>query len=264
MIELKDIEFSYDKKVLNKINLKIQKGEKVAFLGENGCGKSTLFLILNGILKPEKGIYILENNIINHSKKDLIKLRQKIGMVFQDPEVQIIANTVFQEVSFGPKNMGLEKQKIIQNTEKALNELNLIDLKDRACHLLSYGQKKRVSIADIIAMEVDIFILDEPTVWLDPKNKKNMINILNKLNKKNNTIIISTHDVNFAYEWAEKIFIMKDGKIETQGTPDEVFENKDLIKQCNLDIPLLLKAYNEISKHIKIDKDQFIENILKS
>ena len=183
MLKLENITFSYDNETeaLKNVTLNIEKGKKTLFLGENGSGKSTLFLIMNGLLKAQKGDIYFEGKKVKYKKKDLEELRRKVGIIFQDPEIQIFAPLVFQEVAYGPENLGYSEEKVEENVNRAMKEINIEDLKDRPCHHLSYGQKKRVSIAAITAMEPELLILDEPTAWLDSKNTKRVSEILEEV-----------------------------------------------------------------------------------
>ena len=183
MLKLENITFSYDNETeaLKNVTLNIEKGKKTLFLGENGSGKSTLFLIMNGLLKAQKGDIYFEGKKVKHKKKDLEELRRKVGIIFQDPEIQIFAPLVFQEVAYGPENLGYSEEKVEENVNRAMKEINIEELRDRPCHHLSYGQKKRVSIAAITAMEPELLILDEPTAWLDSKNTKRVSEILEQV-----------------------------------------------------------------------------------
>ena len=227
MLRLENITFSYDEETeaLKDVTLNIEKGKKTLFLGENGSGKSTLFLIMNGLLKAQKGNVYFEGGKIKHKKKDLEELRRKVGIIFQDPEIQIFAPLVFQEVAYGPENLGYSPEKVEEKVNRAMKEINIEDLKDRPCHHLSYGQKKRVSIAAITAMEPELLILDEPTAWLDSKNTKRVSEILDNFSKAGKTMVVSTHDTDFAYEFADYIYVLDKGKIVRQGNRDEIFED---------------------------------------
>ena len=186
MLKLENITFSYDNETeaLKNVTLNIEKGKKTLFLGENGSGKSTLFLIMNGLLKAQKGDIYFEGKKVKHKKKDLEELRRKVGIIFQDPEIQIFAPLVFQEVAYGPENLGYSEEKVEENVNRAMKEINIEELRDRPCHHLSYGQKKRVSIAAITAMEPELLILDEPTAWLDSKNTKRVSEILDNFSSE--------------------------------------------------------------------------------
>lgn len=258
MLRLENITFSYDEKtkVLKDVTLNIEKGKKTVFLGENGSGKSTLFLIMNGLLKAQKGNLYFEREKIKYKKKNLEKLRRKVGIVFQDPEIQIFAPLVFQEVAYGPENLGFSCEKVEKSVIRAMNEVNIEDLSDRPCHHLSYGQKKRVSIAAITAMDPELLILDEPTAWLDSKNTKRISEILDNCSKAGKTLVVSTHDTDFAYEFADYIYVLEKGEIVRQGSRDEVFEDFTFLRKSNLNIPNVLKIKSYL-RHKNIDENDY-------
>ena len=258
MLKLENITFSYDNETeaLKNVTLNIEKGKKTLFLGENGSGKSTLFLIINGLLKAQKGDIYFEGKKVKHKKKDLEELRRKVGIIFQDPEIQIFAPLVFQEVAYGPENLGYSEEKVEENVNRAMKEINIEDLRDRPCHHLSYGQKKRVSIAAITAMEPELLILDEPTAWLDSKNTKRVSEILDNFSKAGKTLVVSTHDTDFAYEFADYIYVLDKGKIVRQGSRDEVFEDFEFLKKLNLNVPNVLKIKSYL-KYKNLDENDY-------
>lgn len=246
IIETKDLTYIYPNNnnvALDKISVRIKENEKIVVLGSNGAGKSTFFLNLNGVLKPQSGTIKYRGQEINHSREQLFKLRKNIGIVFQEPDSQIIASTVLGEVSFGPMNLKLPKSEVIKRVDEALEYMNISEFKNRAPHYLSGGEKKKVSIADIIAMKPEIIILDEPTASLDPFNTEALDGVINKLSSQGTTMIISTHDVNFAYRFAERILVFSKGKIIADDTPINIFNNEELLKEANLKTPLLYDAY---------------------
>ncbi len=265
MRKFKNVDFSYEnKKVLDNINFEIPKDKrKIAILGENGSGKSTLFLLMNGILKKKSGQIFIDGEELDYSKKKLIEIRKKVGIVFQDPETQIIAPTVFQEMGFGLENIGIKEENIHEKIDTYLKKFNLFDKKEDLCHTLSYGQKKRLSIASIVAMEPQILVLDEPLVWIDPKNYNEIKDLLNEVSREGTTVIFSTHDVNFAYEFADYIYIVKDGKIVREGNKKEVFNSMEEIKKYNLDFPEILKIADFLEKNYSFNKEEFIEKYEK-
>lgn len=248
ILEAVDLEYSYadGTKALRKISLTVRRGEKIAVLGSNGAGKTTLFLHFNGILKPQKGYIRFNGENISYKGSQLKILRSKVGIVFQDPDSQLFAASVLQEVSFGPMNLGLTSAEVRCRVEKALQDTEIEDLMDRPTHMLSFGQKKRVSIADILAMEPEIIIFDEPTAWLDPRHAHEFMQLLNELSQHGKTIIISTHDVDLAYSWADKLFIMNKGQLLTEGKPEEIFCRRDIIKAADLSFPWLVEVHNEM------------------
>ncbi len=223
MLELKEVSFSYeDSRILKNINLSINKGEKIALLGANGAGKTTLFLCINGVLKYKGDI------LYNGNKITPKELRRKVGLVFQEPDVQIIATTVEREISFGPMNMKISRDEVKQRTDRAIAELDLEAFRKRAVQYLSGGEKKRVCIADIIAMDSEIVLFDEPCAFLDTGNAVLLEGILNKMAEER-TIIVSTHDMDFAYRWADRFIIMENGNIAADGGI-EVF-NTDYVQK---------------------------------
>lgn len=248
VLQIKNLCYSYgnDKNALNNIDLDIYKGEKIAVMGSNGAGKSTFFLNINGVLTPSNGDIIYRGKKIN--RKDLNELRKNIGIVFQDADNQIIASTVLAEVSFGPMNLKLPKEEVEKRVYEALDYMNIREFKDRPPHYLSGGEKKRVSIADIIAMKSEIIIFDEPTAALDPLNAEMLEEVLEKLSHENKTLLISTHDVDFAYRWAERIVVFADGEIIADGTVLEVFKDDDVLKRANLKRPTMLDIYEILVK----------------
>ncbi|MGO5138040.1 energy-coupling factor ABC transporter ATP-binding protein [Clostridium butyricum] len=262
ILQIKELCYSYtgEKNTLNKINLKIHKGEKIAILGSNGAGKSTFFLNINGVLKPKSGEIIYDGKSI--TKKNLNELRKNIGIVFQDADNQIIASTVLAEVSFGPMNLKLPKDEVIKRVNEALDYMNISEFKERPPHYLSGGEKKRVSIADIIAMKSEVIIFDEPTAALDPLNSEMLEEVLKKLSLENKTLLISTHDVDFAYRWADRVVVFSNGGIIGDGTPLEIFKNEEILKNSNLKRPIMLDVYETlIEKRILTNDKLYPKNI---
>ncbi|MBU3143714.1 energy-coupling factor ABC transporter ATP-binding protein [Clostridium sp. CF012] len=255
ILETVNLNFKYQDgtKALNNISLKIEKGKKVSFLGVNGSGKSTLFLNFNGVLKPSSGKVIYAGNEIKYKAASLQALRKNVGIVFQDPDNQLFSASVYQEVSFGPMNLKLNESEVRRRVDESLINTGMIEFKDKAVHFLSYGQKKRVAIADIIAMNPEIIILDEPTSSLDPKHSKQIVQIFDELNEKGMTVILSTHDVELAYAWSDYIFVMKDGEIVKEGTPYAIFSDDELILNAYLEKPLILETYEVLCKNRSID-----------
>lgn len=252
LLQAEGICFSYNdgKKALREISLSVNRGEKIAVLGSNGAGKSTCFLTLNGVLRPQSGrIYYQGKEIQN---KNLNDLRKHVGIVFQDADNQIIASTVSAEISFGPMNLKLPHQEVKRRVEQALDCMNLKELKDRPPHYLSGGEKKRVSIADIIAMESQVILFDEPTSSLDPVNVKMLEQVLDQLSDMGKTLLISTHDVDFAYRWADRGLVFSDGQIIADGKIRRIFEDTALLNRANLKEPILLQVYHSLVKHGKL------------
>ena len=253
ILEIQNLYYSYDNRnnVLSNINLGIKKGEKIALLGANGAGKSTLFLNMNGVYNKGNGEIFLSGTKI--TKKNINKLRQSVGYVFQEPDSQIVGTTVLNEVSFGLVNLGLPESEIQKRTINILKEMNLYNYKDKPPHYLSGGEKKRVAIAGVIAMQPDIILFDEPMASLDPGNSLMFKNILAKLEDERKTIIISTHNTDFAYKWAGRIIVLDNGSILADDKPIEIFTSEEILKKANLTKPMLLQVYEIIKK--KYGKD---------
>lgn len=260
ILETKNLSYQYQDgtKALNNINLKIEEGKKISFVGVNGSGKSTVFLNFNGVLKPTKGTVIYKGTEVKHKQKDLLELRKNVGIVFQDPENQLFSASVYQEVSFGAMNLKLSDVEVRRRVDAALKNVGMYDYKDKAVHFLSYGQKKRVAIADILVMNPEIIVFDEPTSSLDPKHSKQIVKIFDELNEKGITVILSTHDVELAYEWSDYIIVMKDGEIAREGTPYEIFSDDKLIHDCYLEKPLILEIFEQLRSSGKIDSSVVI------
>lgn len=241
ILQLEDICFSYEqgKEVLKGINLTFCKGEKVALLGNNGVGKTTMFLISNGIMKPKSGRILLNGKEIKYSKSELIELRRNVGIVFQDADNQIIAPIVEAEVSFGPMNLKLSKDEVLARIDKSLGDMNITHLRKRTTHNLSGGEKKRVSIADILAMNPKMIVLDEPTSSLDSKGVKMLKNTLQELSEKGIAIVLSTHDIDFAYDFADRCVMIADGEVVADQSMQTVFENRDAVEKAEIRNPIV-------------------------
>lgn len=250
IIRTEHLSYLYDdeKAALNDINVSIHEGERIAVIGSNGAGKSTFFLNLNGVLTSTEGTVFFHGKPVGRKNKDLNELRKKVGIVFQDADNQIIASTVMAEVSFGPMNMGLSRDEVVQRVDEALEYMNISEFKSRPAHYLSGGEKKRVSIADIIAMKPEVIIFDEPTASLDPVNAMMFEEVLEKLEARNTTLLVSTHDVDFAYRWAQRVLVFCDGRIIADGSPSVIFRQEEILKQANLKKPILLEVCQVLQK----------------
>jgi len=250
LLKLEHIYFQYEERyiALNDVSATFHKGERVAILGNNGAGKSTFFLCCNGVLHPQKGGVFLNGKEVTHSKKDVNLLRQAVGLVFQDPDSQIIAGTVEGEISFGPMNLGLDEREVGQRVEQSMAQMNLTDYEGRAPQYLSGGEKKRVSIADILAMQPDMILLDEPTASLDPENVILLEETLDALSKEGIALVISTHDVDFAYRFAKRAIVFSQGKIIADTDTEEVFGSDEILSQAGLKKPLVYAAAEHLEK----------------
>lgn len=251
ILKAEDLYFSYDDEQshsLNGLSLEIKKGQKIAFMGANGSGKSTFFLCCTGILKPQKGKLFFHNKEVTYKKKELLDLRSKIGIVFQDPDNQLFSASVYQEISFGPLNLGHSEEETKKEVEEVIDYLEITPFRHKPTHALSGGQKKQVSIADILVMKPEIIILDEPAAALDPKHTTMVNHIVDQMTQNGITVLMATHDVNYAYEWADKILLFHEGKVLMYGTPTQVFSNRGVLKQTNLEPPAVLELFESLCR----------------
>ncbi len=263
ILEIKHLDYSYDNRnnVLTDISIGIKKGEKIAVLGANGAGKSTLFLNMNGVYNSRSGEIFFSGTKI--TKKNINTLRKNVGYVFQEPDSQIVGTTVLNEVSFGLVNLGLPESEIQKRTIGILKEMGIYNYKDKPPHYLSGGEKKRVAIAGVIAMQPEIILFDEPMASLDPGNSLMFENILSKLESEGKTIIISTHNTDFAYKWADRIIVIENGSIIADDEPVKIFTSDEILKRANLEKPMLLQIYKIINKKYGKDLNNY-DNAPKS
>ncbi|MBO8168271.1 MAG: ATP-binding cassette domain-containing protein [Thermoanaerobacteraceae bacterium] len=248
ILEVEDLYFKYEDgtEALRGITLAIERGKKTILLGANGAGKSTLFLHFNGVYRPERGVVRFQGEPVKYNNAFLKKLRKNVGIVFQDPDTQLFSANVFQEISFGPLNLGLSQEEARQRVEQAMAETGITHLRDRPTHLLSYGEKKRVAIADILAMQPEVIIFDEPTAWLDPASHRQVVALLEDINRQGRTLVLSTHDVDLAYSWADYIIVLKEGRVVGEGTPEIIFRNDTLLETAGLAKPWLVEVYDQL------------------
>ena len=244
LLKVENISYSYDDNymALDNISVSFEAGERVAILGGNGAGKSTFFMCCNGVLRPQSGKISYKGQEIK-SKKDIFALRQGVGFVFQDPDSQIIAGSVESEVSFGPVNLRLPADEVLLRVEESLEQMNISRYRNSAPQYLSGGEKKRVTIADILAMRSEIILLDEPTASLDPENADALEKTLFDLSSKGITIIVSTHDVNFAYRIATRAIVFSHGNIIADAAAGELFASNNILENAGLKKPLLFEAF---------------------
>lgn len=262
ILETKDLTFSYEegRMALNHLSVEIHEKEKIAVLGANGAGKSTFFLNLNGVRAPEEGeIFLYGTRIDKKNRRELIK---NVGIVFQDADSQIIASTVKAEVAFGPLNMKLPRQEVEERTIDAMERLDLQAYAERPPHYLSGGEKKRVSIADILAMDSPIIIFDEPTASLDPVNADMLERILEELEQEGKTILLSTHDVDFAYRFADRALVFCEGKLIADGKPEDIFRDEEILKRANLKKPVLIQVYEMLKRKNLLQRNPLTKDML--
>lgn len=265
VIEARKVRFAYSDgpQALKDVDVSIEEGRKIALVGPNGAGKSTLMLTFNGILRPTSGEIIFRGLPLKYDSSSLREIRRKVGMVFQNPDDQIFAPTVYQDVAFGPANLGYPMEKVDRYVGYALSYVGLSGYDRRPPHHLSGGEKKRVAIAGILAMEPEVMILDEPTSNLDPASAEEMMEMLDELNCGGKTIIISTHDVELAYRWADDVILMEAGRLLKEGTPAEVFDDLETISRARLKLPLIMEIYKELESRGVLNGSRPPENILE-
>lgn len=251
ILKAENLYFSYDEEKnhsLNGLSLEIRRGRRIAFMGANGSGKSTFFLCCNGIHRPQSGKLYFDGQEVSYDKKSLQRLRSRVGIVFQDPDDQLFSASVFQEISFGILNLGVSETEARKEVDAVIDALEITPFRHRPTHALSGGQKKQVSIADILVMHPDIIILDEPAAALDPRHTALVNHIVEQLTAQGITVMMATHDVNYAYEWADEIVLFHEGRVLLQGTPTDVFRNKEALCQTNLTPPVVLELFESLCR----------------
>ena len=233
--------------VFEDMNLKIQEGTFVAILGTNGCGKSTLAKHFNSILLPTGGkVYVCGIDTANEER--ILQVRRNVGMVFQNPDNQIVANVVEEDVAFGPENLGVSSPEIRHRVNKALKQVGMYEYREHAPHLLSGGQKQRIAIAGVIAMEPKCIVLDEPTAMLDPRGRREVVETIGRLNKeKGITVVLITHHMDEAAK-ADRVVVMHKGSVAADGTPEEVFSQVELLHNIGLAAPESVELCWELKK----------------
>ncbi|MBQ6848009.1 MAG: energy-coupling factor transporter ATPase [Clostridia bacterium] len=253
IIEIKNVTYEYTEDeathiAVKNLSLNIERGSFTVILGHNGSGKSTLAKMLNGLNKPTLGT-ILVDGINTLAEETEIEVKRRVGMVFQNPDNQLIASIVEEDVAFGPENLGLPPKEIRQRVDSALKAVGMEEFVSSTPHRLSGGQKQRIAIAGIIAMEPECLVLDEPTAMLDPKGRREIVDTLHKLNKeKGITVILITHYMEEA-ENADRVLVMNDGEIISDGKPHEVFQNVEMLKSVGLDVPQTTELLYALQKN---------------
>lgn len=266
IIKFDNVSFAYeleDEGIVNAVNdfsLEVPEGQFLAVLGHNGCGKSTVAKLINGILVPNKGKVTVEGMDTSDEEKT-VDIRKTVGMVFQNPDNQIVATIVEDDVAFGPENLGVEPSKIRKAVDSALKAVGMYEFRKREPHRLSGGQKQRVAIAGVIAMNTKCIVMDEPTAMLDPQGRKEVMDTVMKLNREFGiTVILITHYMDEAVK-ADRVIVMDGGRIAMDGTPKEVFRNVERMKKLGLDVPQATElAYRLRKKGFKLPEDILDEN----
>lgn len=274
-IEVKDLVYRYSKEqgddnlcpAIDHVSIEIKRGEYISIAGSNGSGKSTLARCLNGLLLPTEGEIIVDGMDTNDD--DLIwDIRKKIGMVFQNPDNQIVSSMVEDEVAFGPENIGIENPELRKRVDNALKSVGMYEYRNREAHKLSGGQKQRIAIAGAVAMRPDCIVFDEPTAMLDPKGRSQVMKVIRELNDQGITIILITHFMEEVAE-ADRVLVMKSGKLLADSVPEDVFADTNLIESAGLEIPAAVLLRNELIEngislsHEFINKDDLVDALCR-
>ena len=274
-IEVKDLVYRYSKEqgddnlcpAIDHVSIEIKRGEYISIAGSNGSGKSTLARCLNGLLLPTEGEILVDGMDTNDD--DLIwDIRKKIGMVFQNPDNQIVSSMVEDEVAFGPENIGIENPELRKRVDNALKSVGMYEYRNREAHKLSGGQKQRIAIAGAVAMIPDCIVFDEPTAMLDPKGRSQVMKVIRELNDQGITIILITHFMEEVAE-ADRVLVMKSGKLLADSVPEDVFADTNLIESAGLEIPAAVLLRNELIEngislsHEVINKDDLVDALCR-
>ncbi len=250
LFRLEDVTFAHNPNippVMNGFNLTIESGKRTAIMGANGAGKTTLFYTLTGVYKPQAGQVIYNGSPIEYTKEGLRDLRSDVAVVLQNPDEQIFCSLVEEDVAFGPLNLGIDRDEVEVRVEKALRDMRISEYARRPLQQLSGGQRKRVAIAGALAMNPKIMIMDEPTAGLDPQASMEVMELAEKLRLNGVTVLISTHDIDLVYRWADVSDVLNKGKIEFTGDADEFYSKEEVVYGCGLLIPSVFGMNREVS-----------------
>jgi len=253
LLEFEAVDYSYPlatSPAVQNLTLRLASGRKTALVGQNGCGKSTLFLLADGLCRPDRGVIKWRGLPLQYDRKSLNQWRQRVGLVFQDPEQQLVAPTVVTDVSYGLCNLELPDAEVARRVEQVLHEFALTELAMRPLHQLSLGQKKRVSLAGVMALRPELLLLDEPTAYLDPVQTRNFLAELEKIAAEGTTLLVATHDLDFVYQWADWLFVMHQGKLVLEGRPADVFGQSAML-ELELGTPLLWQIWQSLPAKLR-------------
>ncbi|WP_372812842.1 energy-coupling factor ABC transporter ATP-binding protein [Paenibacillus sp.] len=249
ILEASDVTFTYpgaQTPSLHQLNIRIPEGKRTAICGPNGSGKSTFFLHAVGIHRPKSGTMLWKDAPYVYKNEDLQRLRRQVGLVFQDPEQQLILHTTYEDVSYGLRNARLEEQEIRRRTERMLDVMGLTPWAETPLHQLSLGLKKRVALAGVLVLEPELLLLDEPTAYLDRRSEHRLVEELNRIHGQGITVAMATHDLNMAYAWADWILVMYEGACVMEGTPEHVFTEADVLAAYGLELPALVELWKAL------------------
>lgn len=258
MLATEGLWFRYqDEPVLKGLTLDFSRQPVTGLVGANGCGKSTLFMNLNGLLRPQQGSVLWQGKPLDHSKRSLLALRQQVTTVFQDPDQQIFYTDIDSDIAFSLRNIGVPEAEIARRIDEALMLVDAQSFRQQPIQSLSHGQKKRVAIAGALVMQAKYLLLDEPTAGLDPAGRAQMIAIIQRIVAQGNHVVISSHDIDLIYEVCNAVYVLRQGELVLHGTPGEVFAQRQVIEQAGLTQPWLVKLHSELGLPLCKNEDEF-------
>ena len=247
MLATRDLWFSYqDEPTLKGLTLDFSQQAVTGLVGANGCGKSTLFMNLSGLLRPQQGAVLWQGKPLDYSKRGLLALRQQVTTVFQDPDQQIFYTDIDSDIAFSLRNLGVAEDEIARRIDDALTLVDAQHFRQQPIQCLSHGQKKRVAIAGALVLRARYLLLDEPTAGLDPSGRTQMIEIIKRIVAQGNHVVISSHDIDLIYEVSDAVYVLRRGEVLAAGMPGEVFAQRELIEQAGLSQPWLVKLHAEL------------------
>lgn len=254
-LKFENVYYTYpggQKSALNGLTFSLTATKKIALLGQNGSGKSTLLFLADGLYKPQKGQIIWASERLKYDRYSINQWRQKIGLSFQDPEQQLVAGTVAEDIAYGLYNLKLSQAEIKQRLGQTLAEFGLQDLADQPLHHLSLGQKRRVALAGVMARQPELLLLDEPTAYLDSVQTGNLLEELERIHAAGTTLVIATHDLNFAYQWADWILILHQGKLVMSGEAQDIFSQRNSLAELHLNVPILWEVWQVLVSSLSL------------
>lgn len=266
-IEFDRVSYTYpcsQKPAVHELSLQIPSGRRCGLIGRNGCGKSTLLRLADGLFRPDRGKLYWQGKPLDYSRKSLRILRQQVGLVFQDPEHQLVATTVEEDISYGLCNLGLPESEIADRVGRTLEDFDLWELANTPINHLSLGQKKRVAIADVMVLQPKLLLMDEPTAYLDPAQTRTLFSQLERIHASGTTALIATHDLDFIYAWADWLMVMDCGRIVLEGPAEQVFDRHQELSALGLGLPLavdLLTILEDNGVSVKTVRSQILKRL---
>ena len=258
MLATTELWFRYqDAQVLKGLTLDFSQHAVTGLVGANGCGKSTLFMNLSGLLRPQQGAVLWQGKPLDYSKRGLLALRQQVATVFQDPDQQIFYTDIDSDIAFSLRNLGVEEGEIARRVDEALTLVDAQHFRHQPIQCLSHGQKKRVAIAGALVLRAKYLLLDEPTAGLDPSGRSQMIDIIKRIVAQGNHVVISSHDIDLIYEVSNAVYVLRQGEVLAHGEPGEVFARTALIEEAGLTQPWLVKLHAELGMPLCKTEDEF-------